>query len=671
MLARRASAITPPGAVAGWLHGVACRVARDVRRSMRRRSIRERPADELPDTAARECDSPDDADLRAVIDDELGRLPAKYREALVACDLEGRARRSVAAALEIPEGTLSSRLAAARKMLAARLAKRGLVPAVVAGVAAGSSGLEACEVPRALLASAARIGSDAAGTVPVHVEALADGAIRAMSIRTLLPWAAGLLVVMSAVALAARPAAEPPTPPTPPTRTLALIPGNDPVPAKAEPKPPVPRPTKLLVYRSRKLELLDLDGKNAITVMEATGTQNPREARLSPDGKRAAIIRVEVRPPVPAGTEPVAVEAKTSLVVQELGSDKPATDLKASCKMFAWSPDGSEIACSEAADRPTEKGPKVSHFVVNVKTGKQTPLPLPDNHFLTDWSRDGKFFLTNSYTQEDGKPVVRIHLMNRDGTEHKAVTDGKRPVVHGKFSPDGKRALCHLMPEEKGKPGGPIRELAILDLATGKWEKVADTPLNGDLTGFCWSPDGKRIAYSWRQAHEGKPEDLINKETESHLVVCDPDGKNQKTILTEKARSQWQIVLAGVDWQFVSADLKSDEEKLAGKWTIESIMDEGKAKDTENGVMVFTKGKVTFTAGNRTKEGTYQLDPAKKPKWFDLTIDGRTYVGIYELDGDTLRICTNEKLDGERPTRFVSERGTPNDQLIVLKRETP
>src|SRR5205085_275955 len=82
----------------------------------------------------------------------------------------------VAEGLGIPEGTLSSRLAAARKLLAGRLARRGVAPAVVAGVAAGGPAV-ACEVPRAVLASAARIGSGDVGTVPAEVSALASGAI--------------------------------------------------------------------------------------------------------------------------------------------------------------------------------------------------------------------------------------------------------------------------------------------------------------------------------------------------------------------------------------------------------------------------------------------------------------------------------------------------------------
>ena len=69
------------------------------------------------------------------------------------------------------------------------------------------------------------------------------------------------------------------------------------------------------------------------------------------------------------------------------------------------------------------------------------------------------------------------------------------------------------------------------------------------MQAYCWSPDGKQIAYSWRELHEGKPEDVQNKETESFLVVCDPDGKNAKTIATEKGMGQGAITIGLIDWR--------------------------------------------------------------------------------------------------------------------------
>ena len=72
--------------------------------------------------------------------------------------------------------------------------------------------------------------------------------------------------------------------------------------------------------------------------------------------------------------------------------------------------------------------------------------------------------------------------------------------------------------------------------------------------GVAWSPDGKKIAYAWREAHNGTPEELRTKKAESVLVVCDPDGKNRKTIATEKGSSEWLITIGHLDWGFVAAD---------------------------------------------------------------------------------------------------------------------
>ena len=89
----------------------------------------------------------------------------------------------------------------------------------------------------------------------------------------------------------------------------------------------------------------------------------------------------------------------------------------------------------------------------------------------------------------------------------------------------------------------------MFDVSTGKTTPVTDVPLNAEIQAYCWSPDGKRIAYVWREVHAGKPEDNRDKETESHLVVCDPDGKNQKTIATEKGSYPAAVTIGGVDWR--------------------------------------------------------------------------------------------------------------------------
>ena len=70
--------------------------------------------------------TPPDADALRALDEEVAGLPEHLRAAVVLCELDGESRRDAAARLGVPEGTLSSRLAKGRKLLADRLRKRGV-----------------------------------------------------------------------------------------------------------------------------------------------------------------------------------------------------------------------------------------------------------------------------------------------------------------------------------------------------------------------------------------------------------------------------------------------------------------------------------------------------------------------------------------------------------------
>ena len=119
------------------------RTALDSRASAARRRRREGRLDE---TAQLSVSPVEPQDWRPAFDREVGRLPAKLREAVVACELEGRTRAEAAALLGLPLGTLASRLAKARALLARRLSR--LAPAAMAALVPES--LAPAAVPTAL-----------------------------------------------------------------------------------------------------------------------------------------------------------------------------------------------------------------------------------------------------------------------------------------------------------------------------------------------------------------------------------------------------------------------------------------------------------------------------------------------------------------------------------------
>ncbi len=80
---------------------------------------------------------------------------------------------------------------------------------------------------------------------------------------------------------------------------------------------------------------------------------------------------------------------------------------------------------------------------------------------------------------------------------------------------------------------------------------------------------------------------------------------------------------------------------------------------------------MTLTIKDDTKDGRYKLDAAKKPKEIALTMTengkNETVRGIYELDGDNLKICFPAAPGGEAPKEFSGKKAS-NQMLMVLKR---
>ena len=164
-----------------------------------------------------EVEAPQDqwADVRPILDEELSRLPDHYRAVIVLCDLEGRSRKEVASQFSCPEGTVASRLARARDMLAKRLTQRGVAlsgGALVLSISAA--------VPTPVVASTIKAASlCAAGqtAIPAKVAALTEGVLKAMMMNKLKTVVAVVLmlgvIVTAATVLSAAKDYQPPAAP--------------------------------------------------------------------------------------------------------------------------------------------------------------------------------------------------------------------------------------------------------------------------------------------------------------------------------------------------------------------------------------------------------------------------------------------------------------------------
>jgi len=281
VLARKAGTVRPRHLVGHWLYGVAYNTARKARLGDRRRRDREHRAgcDRASVTAATE---PRDS-IPELLDQELNRLPDRYRAAVVLCDLEGQPLQEAARRLDCPLGTVASRLARARDLLRRNLLRRGLTCAAI------GAALAPAVVPTALRASTARAGTlFAAGvtdSVPATVISLTEGVLQTMFVSKMKLVAAivvALGLVISGTGTWTTPAqAEQPKPEKPVKKT------DEKKPEKPAPdKPAKPDAAKPPAFGG-VVKSVDAD-KGSLTV-EVTKGDNTSE-RTVPVGKDAKVL---------------------------------------------------------------------------------------------------------------------------------------------------------------------------------------------------------------------------------------------------------------------------------------------------------------------------------------------------------------------------------------------
>jgi RNA polymerase sigma factor (sigma-70 family) len=524
VLARRAGAIRKAGSLGSWLHGVARRVAARARADAARRAAHEvcRPAEPRADNA----DEVTWREVRAVLDEELARLPERYRAPLVQCYLEGQTQDEAARQLGWSPRTLRRRLGRARDLLRARLGGRGV--ALSAGLLAVALA-ERAGVPDAMAAAATRV---AAGAVSAGAARLAAGVLKATFLARLGAVGAMLALVLAlaggALLVWRGPASQPPVAGTAPPKPAEgkvetrLDAQGDPLPAGA-----LARLGTVRLRQGGPIEGLSLsaDGKRlatggddgiirlwdlatgaALRQIDATGAViHGFAVALSPDGKTLA---APSRPRGAQGAEQIILwDAATGKEIRHMDGSP-----QAAWSRLAFSPDGKTLAAGEW------DGGKV--HVWDAATGKEIKAWAAHTGTVTAvaFSADGKRLVTGgadkavilwdavtgtkvrSFDGHTDRPLCVT--LSPDGTllatgaadatarlwdaangkELHVLKAHKYGVGAVAFSPDGKLLLT----------GGHDGKIDLWEAATGK--AVKDLPgRQSGITGLFFTPDSKRI----------------------------------------------------------------------------------------------------------------------------------------------------------------------------------
>jgi RNA polymerase sigma factor (sigma-70 family) len=538
-LARKGSSIGDGNAVAAWLHRVAVRAALAARARRSRRGEIERLTAFPPDVAD-DSDPPRDAagrDLRRLLDEEIGRLPTRYRLAFILCELQGRSRAAAADELNCAVGTVESRLSRARGLLRRRLARRGLgLPAVLVIHA----------VPASLRATAL------ARVAPESIAPAAVAALAAQALRGPLPWArlaaaAALLAACVGVATL-RTVAGGPDPVTPAAPVTPPAPGDparngEPLPQEAVARVGSPRlrhadQIQDVVFSpdSRLIASVGRDG--FIRVWDAaTGAARHRFPILAgeqavlafaADGK--SLLFAGPMPP-----DPVKVFTPVALRRFDLATGKedaiPLPGNKAVAYGPAFAPDGSAFGFT--ADNQ-------EYHVVAVPSGKlirTVKMGAPGAVAVMTAGGTRVAFPPN----QPGAAMT-VHDVAA-GKELPQIKDGARSIVAAAFSPDG-RSIATVAHD----PGNWVDTIGVWDTATGQLRRRIEGVEN---TASCvaFAPDGKSVAVGNLQrlavqvfdVETGKPAGHYRSWPSVKHVVFAPDGRSLAAGRTTATISVWDL----------------------------------------------------------------------------------------------------------------------------------
>jgi RNA polymerase sigma factor (sigma-70 family) len=617
VLARMGGSIRKGEAVASWLHGVAYRTAMKSRTALARRQQHERRAAEMPrGEPSAELSL---QDLQAVLDEEVNRLPQKYRAPFVLCCLESKSRLEVARELGWKEGTLASRLAHARKLLGDRLTRRGIT--LSAALSASALSLDATSAPvpwplaaTTIQAALAFASGKAVPTCSTPAAALAECVVQAMFL-TRIKRVAALLLALVLVTAGAGVAA---------THALT-VPQEEPVATAGG----VVLPSAAAQLPARTDRYGDPLPTGAVARFGTLRLRQCRTAVFSPDGKHIVTGGGE------AGSQVVFWDRQTGKEVRRLSA-------KAGILRLQFSPDGKRLAAMtgnvfsdplwDVADgkilftfqgehgtftsdgrhllgvRNGSDGPVVGRW--EVATGKQTgSWTLPAETRGRACSPDGK---TVAYFLND---VLVLYDLEKKAEQRRWAGAKMRELT---FSPDGKRLAASSM-----------HGLRLWDVSSGQeefaWTRLVDSEVifSADGKRLAWTGyDERSIRYPWAvEIGQGQPRRLglpINN-LSGHLAFS-PDG-NTLAVITDAGAVELRDVATGKD----ALPLDANPGRIFGL----ELSADGRYLATYDNFRALVWDKATGKLLRRFPEEVPAGKPAEPPSMWDarLTADGQLQRG--------------------------------------------
>jgi RNA polymerase sigma factor (sigma-70 family) len=498
VLARKAGRIAPRGSLSSWLYGVARRVALEASRASRRGRPALPPA---PSADPEPCEDLIRQELRGIFDEELGRLPEKYRAAVVLCYLRGLTYAEAARQLGCPTGTVSTRLTRARELLQRRLAGRGLA------LSAGALAAWLCETAAVTGASSPLVASttravtaaaSAKAAVSARVATLAEGVVQSLSLpkfKSVTAVILGALFLAAGAGAFAALLAEPRDQPAP--RTSA--PGAAQVGAPGDGLP-APGGKPAIVLTGHRDQVMGIayspDGRllatsgldHVIRLWDARTGEAKGRLENTPDPKRyhgtPALSQVAFSP----DGKVLAVGRGDGVLIWDLATQKEVQRF-ASADCIAFSPDGKLLACGgwdlghgnrgliQLFDRGTGKR-------LRELRGHLTPVEG------LAFSPDGRSLLSRGRRQRglriDGGVPRKLE------TKHIRIWDLATGSERRGFSSYSDSSPVTVAPDGRtvAEPGWPVR---LVETATGRTRAELSGPKGYAYTA-AFAPDGRTLA---------------------------------------------------------------------------------------------------------------------------------------------------------------------------------